>query len=88
MGPSLGRRTSGCSGARERIFKPYQRAHHATGLQGSIGSGLSVSRQLARLMGGDLTYRYEAGHSVFELSLPLAEKVLVAGAEPVESSIG
>jgi signal transduction histidine kinase len=29
-----------------------------------------VSRSLARLMGGDLTYRREGGLSVFELSLP------------------
>ena len=31
-----------------------------------------MSRQLARAMGGDLTYRYQAGHSIFELSLQTA----------------
>lgn len=57
---------------RERIFEPYQRAHNQPGLTGSIGIGLAVSRRLARLMGGDLTYRHQNGHSIFELSLPVA----------------
>jgi len=41
----------------ERIFQPYERAHQSPGKPGSLGLGLSVSRRLARLMGGDLTYR-------------------------------
>lgn len=52
---------------RERIFEPYQRAEHTE--VGSVGLGLSVSRQLARLMGGDLTYRVDGG-SAFRLDLP------------------
>lgn len=55
---------------RERIFKPYQRAHNAPGLAGSLGLGLAISRQLADLMAGDLTYRYDNGHNVFEFALP------------------
>ncbi len=55
---------------RERIFMPYQRAHNAPGLAGSLGLGLAISRQLADLMAGDLTYRYDDGHNVFELALP------------------
>ncbi len=57
---------------RERIFQPYQRAHNAPGVAGSLGLGLSISRKLARLMDGDLTYRHENNHSVFELLLPRA----------------
>jgi signal transduction histidine kinase len=57
---------------RERIFEPYQRAHNAPGLAGSIGLGLAISRQLAQLMGGDLTYRHQNGESIFEFALPLA----------------
>jgi signal transduction histidine kinase len=55
---------------RERIFEPYQRAHNAPGLAGSIGLGLAISRQLAQLMGGDLTYRHQNGESIFEFALP------------------
>lgn len=58
---------------RERIFQPYQRAHNAPGLAGSLGLGLAISRQLAHLMGGDLTYRHQNGQSIFELSLPKAD---------------
>jgi len=58
---------------RDRIFEPYQRAHDRPTQPGSVGLGLTVARQLAGLMGGDLTYRYEGGESIFELSLPAAE---------------
>lgn len=57
---------------RERIFESYQRAHNAPGLTSSMGLGLTISRQLARLMKGDLTYRYQDGDSIFELLLPKA----------------
>ena len=56
---------------RERIFEPYASAHSDNPHSGSIGLGLAVSRELARLMGGDLTYRYHDNESVFELTLPL-----------------
>lgn len=56
----------------ETIFEPYQRAHNAPGLTASMGLGLTISRQLARLMDGDLTYRREAGESIFALTLPRA----------------
>jgi signal transduction histidine kinase len=55
----------------ESIFEPYQRAHEEN-QHGGVGLGLSVSRQLARAMQGDLAYRVEDGLSVFELSLPAA----------------
>lgn len=55
--------------ARERIFQPYGRAHHIAGTTASVGLGLSVSRQLAGLMGGSLHYFYDEG-SVFRLTLP------------------
>ncbi len=67
---------------RERIFEAYQRAHHQPGRTGSIGLGLAVSRRLARLMGGDLTYRHQNGQSIFELSLPIAEPTKLESHQP------
>lgn len=58
---------------RDLIFKPYHRAHDDPGITDSMGLGLAVSRQLAQLMGGDLTYRYQNSRSIFELSLPAVE---------------
>ena len=58
---------------RERIFEPYASAHGVAGHPGSIGLGLAISRKLARLMGGDLTYRYQDGESVFEFTLPVPD---------------
>jgi signal transduction histidine kinase len=61
----------------ERIFEPYERSRDRDTAPDSVGLGLSVSRQLARLMGGDLVYRGDEGDSVFELTVP---------AEPVDLS--
>ena len=55
------------------IFEPYQRAHYDEGLTVSIGLGLTVSRNLAKLMNGDLTYHRQHGETVFQLTLPLAD---------------
>jgi signal transduction histidine kinase len=58
---------------RETIFEPYRRAHDAPGLTASMGLGLAISRQLARLMGGDLTYTRKSSRTVFTLSMPKAD---------------
>jgi PAS domain S-box-containing protein len=55
----------------ERIFESYERAHDTSGLTSSLGLGLTISRHLARLMRGDLTYRHQ-GKTIFELTLPRA----------------
>ncbi len=57
---------------REAIFEPYESLAQSSGTTQAMGLGLTVSRKLARLMGGDLTYRYEGRKSVFELSVPSA----------------
>ncbi len=62
----------------DQIFEPYESVHQAVGMPGSVGLGLTISRKLARLMSGDLTYRIADG-SLFELSLELAPD---AGALP------
>lgn len=54
------------------IFEPYHRAHEATTQPASIGLGLTVSRQLAKMMGGDLNYECDQRGSVFTLVLPAA----------------
>lgn len=52
-----------------RIFEPFgQEGRKAQA--NSVGIGLSVSRKLARLMGGDVTYAHHDGWSCFTLELP------------------
>lgn len=57
---------------RAEMFAAYGRAHTRVGQPDSVGLGLTVSRTLARLMGGDVVYTHEGGRSRFRLSLPLA----------------
>jgi signal transduction histidine kinase len=59
---------------RERIFDPYHRVPGNGPKPGGLGLGLAISRQLARLMGGELSYRYESGRSFFDLSLTRFEE--------------
>jgi len=55
-----------------RMFEPYTRLTEGQPVTGSIGIGLTVSRQLARLMHGELEYDHKQGENVFTLSLPTA----------------
>jgi signal transduction histidine kinase len=55
---------------RREIFEPYGQSEANRRVDGSVGLGLHVSRELARLMGGDLAYDYVDGWSVFSLFLP------------------
>ena len=55
----------------DRIFDPYYRSRSDVAVPDSVGLGLAVARQLARLMSGDLIYRRQNGWTRFELSLPL-----------------
>lgn len=59
----------------ELIFDPYYRAHPQGSQPAALGIGLAVARRLARLMGGDVTYRRQGGWTVFELVLPRASSV-------------
>lgn len=54
----------------ERIFNPYERAGDAPSSAGSVGIGLTVSRHLARKLGGDLVYARRPGWTWFHLTLP------------------
>ncbi len=54
----------------ESIFSRYYRSQQSTGVTASVGLGLTVSRELARAMGGDLSYHHD-GEAVFTISFPL-----------------
>jgi signal transduction histidine kinase len=80
-------RDTGCGIAHEqlgRIFDPFVQVdrHRVETRQRGVGLGLSISRELTRAMGGDLTVESTVGDgSVFTVSLPRAEvPVASAGA--------
>ena len=54
------------------IFERYYRSAQSPTQPGSVGIGLAVSRQLAEMMDGALTYVSRDGQHHFELALPLA----------------
>lgn len=62
----------------ERIFEPYERSSVEMAQPGSIGLGLTVSKSLAHLLGGELVLERVDGRNVFRLSLP-------PSAEPVST---
>jgi signal transduction histidine kinase len=55
---------------RSSVFEAYVQSDATRKVAESVGLGLSVSRDLARLMGGDLTYELRDDQSVFSLRLP------------------
>lgn len=57
---------------RDAIFDRYYRARQVPGLTASVGLGLTVSRQLARNMEGNLTYAHDGDEAIFELTLPIS----------------
>lgn len=55
------------------VFTAFAKGHRDPGRTDSVGLGLTVSQNLARLMGGDVVYRRVDGWTSFELHLPLAD---------------
>lgn len=55
----------------ERIFDPYYRGQGENTKPDSVGLGLAVARQLARLMDGDVVYQRSKGWTIFEFTVPL-----------------
>jgi two-component system sensor histidine kinase MtrB len=56
---------------RDLIFAAFGKAHDDPGRTESVGLGLAVSRNLARMMDGDVVYRRLGRWTSFELHLPL-----------------
>jgi signal transduction histidine kinase len=54
----------------QAIFEAYERGHAGSTQPGSVGLGLTVSRQLARMMDGDLTYERRDSMTRFEFTVP------------------
>ena len=64
------------------IFEPFEQVDMSGGQHGGSGLGITISRRMARLMGGDLTVRSEVGRgSSFFLWLPAMSPVAVATPE-------
>lgn len=55
------------------MFDAFVSGHVPDGKPGSFGLGLSISRSLARAMGGDVRYDRVGGNTRFSLYLPLAD---------------
>jgi signal transduction histidine kinase len=62
----------------EQVFDPFFQIHHSmTRRKGGSGLGLSVSRRLATLLGGEITVESEVGSgTTFRLDLPTQRQAL------------
>jgi signal transduction histidine kinase len=56
----------------DRVFETFGRSGAGRKVSNSMGLGLPVSREMARLMGGELTYHRDGDLTVFRLELPRA----------------
>lgn len=54
----------------QAIFEAYERGHAQSTQPGSVGLGLAVSRELARMMGGDLTFERRNSMTRFAFTVP------------------
>jgi CheY-like chemotaxis protein len=68
----------------DRIFQPFEQVGELPRREGGAGLGLAISRQLVRLMGGDIEVQSEIGKGSlfwFELDLPVIENPLASPSE-------
>jgi signal transduction histidine kinase len=65
----------------DRVFEPFVQIdrHLTSATQQGVGLGLSISRELARAMQGELTLQSTEGvGSTFTLTLPIASEISLA----------
>ena len=60
-------------GREDAIFEAYERGHKQATLPGSVGLGLAVARQLARMMGGNIEYERVDEETRFIFTVPAAD---------------
>ena len=72
---------------RARLFRPFEQLAEVRRREGGAGLGLAISRQLVRLMGGEIQVAGEPGKGSrfwFELELPILDtEIVVPAAERV-----
>jgi signal transduction histidine kinase/DNA-binding NarL/FixJ family response regulator/purine-cytosine permease-like protein len=74
---------------RERVFEPFERGASAAGSVPGLGLGLTITRLLAQLMGGDIgVAAAPAGGSVFTVTLMLAAVAEPRAAAPARRLYG
>jgi signal transduction histidine kinase/CheY-like chemotaxis protein len=73
----------------ERIFQPFERAKRGRiNAQPGTGLGLTITKMLAEIMGGEITVRSEPGHgSAFHVKLLLSEVARPRRGLPIEHRV-
>jgi two-component system sensor histidine kinase EvgS len=76
-----------------RIFAPFEQATHGQKQESGVGLGLAITRELARLMGGDVEVDSQPGRGSqfrFRVTLPVvpARQAIAAQGNPVVGYLG
>ncbi|NND02048.1 MAG: HAMP domain-containing histidine kinase [Acidimicrobiia bacterium] len=57
------------------IFEAFERAHETSGVTASVGLGLTIARQLAQAMNGEVWYAHDGQEAAFTVALPIAAPI-------------